>query len=301
MKRMIIFTLLLLITFLIACGNEYSNEDSGDFVAHNSADFSVNNKSQAESAMDGNNSEVDQESEINIDDQQVRKVIYTADIHIEVKDYQKSINEIQAKLNELKGYVVDSSMYSEQEGQLKNGQMTVRVPQQNFEKFIEIVEEGSSRVIESSTSGQDVTEAYIDLESRLKSKRIVEERLTTFLEEAEKTEDLLKISNDLAKVQEEIEEITGKMNYLDNKTDLATITIYLSEKNVNLTNPGKDELNTWERTKQQFMKSTNFIITAFSNLFIFLIGNIPVIILLGIVVSIIIFTIKKLITKKPKE
>lgn len=57
--------------------------------------------------------------------------------------------------------------------------------------------------MDSSITGQDVTEEYIDLESRLKSKQAVESRLLSFMEQAEKTEDLLAISKDLAKVQEE--------------------------------------------------------------------------------------------------
>jgi hypothetical protein len=171
--------------------------------------------------------------------------------------------------------------------------MTVRIPQKQFTEFIKIVEQGSSKVLENTTSGQDATEEYIDLESRLTSKRVVEERLLSFMDQAKKTEDLLKISNDLADVQEEIEKITGQMNYLENKSDLATINIYIQEANVSLTGTGKDDLNTWEQTKQQFMKSINFLITAFSSLFIFLIGNVPVILLIGIVILGILLIVRK--------
>src|SRR5690625_5914174 len=160
-------------------------------------------------------------------------------------------------------------MYEDQENESKHGQITVRIPQEKFQEFIKLVEEGSYKVLESSTSGQDVTEEYVDLESRLKSKRVVEERLISFMEQAEKTEDLLKISNDLAEVQEQIEELTGRMKYLQNKSDLATVTIYIQESNVELSGTGKDKLNTWEETEQQFMKSINFLIITFSSLFIF--------------------------------
>lgn len=53
----------------------------------------------------------------------------------------------------------------------------------------------------------------------------MEKRLISFMEQADKTENLLDISADLADVQEEIEQNTGRMNYLKNKADLATVTI----------------------------------------------------------------------------
>src|SRR5690625_1979958 len=173
-----------------------------------------------------------------------RKVIYNAELHIEVKSYQQTLNDIQKQVTNFHGYIVESSMYEEQENGAKIGQITARVPQEKFQDFIKLVEDGSSKVVESSTSGQDVTEEYVDLESRLKSKRIVEDRLLSFMEQAKKTEDLLKISSDLAEVQEEIEAISGRMKYLQNKSDLATITIYIDEKNVKISGTGKDNLNT---------------------------------------------------------
>ncbi len=87
-------------------------------------------------------------------------------------------------------------------------------------------------MLQRNISGDDVTEEYVDLESRLKSKRVVEERLISFMNNAEKTEDLLKISEDLAEVQEEIETIEGRKKFLENQTSLSTIIITLYENKV---------------------------------------------------------------------
>lgn len=70
------------------------------------------------------------------------------------------------------------------------------------------------------------------------------------------------------------------MNYLENKTDLATVTIHMEENNVSISG---DDLNTWEQTKQQFMKSINTVISVFSGIFVFFVGSLPVLIILGIV------------------
>src|SRR5699024_7646021 len=129
---------------------------------------------------------------------------------------------------------VDSNINEDEDDGSKNGHITARIPQEDFKSFIKTGEEGSSKDLDSSTSGEDVTKVYVDLKSRLNSKEVVEDRLLTFMEEADKTEDLLKISNDLAEVQEEIEALKGQINYLDDKSDLATVSIYMQEENVAL-------------------------------------------------------------------
>lgn len=271
---------------MTACSNdEDSSKASDNAMTEESADMEG-----ASANIGTNDSSVDQqednpaEKSKEVKTAQVnRKIIYTAHLQIEVKNYQKTVNTIQSQVADRSGYIVESHMYGDKQERSTSGQITVRIPQDQFRDFIQFVEEGSSEVIESSISGQDVTEEYVDLESRLKSKRVVEERLLSFMEQAEKTEDLLSISEDLANVQGEIEEITGRMKYLQNKADLATITISIQEKNIKLSGISEDELNTWEKTKQQFLKSINFLLSAFSGVFVFLVGSLPILIVLGVI------------------
>lgn len=311
MKKGLFSIFILFCSILVACSSDLDSNESRDDMAN----ISVDEESASEMAdfgselysVENDQQDIEQKEEYNetnnkeISNQVERKVIYTADLHIEVKNYQKTVNDIQNQVSKFNGYIVDSSMYEDQENESKHGQITVRIPQEKFQEFIKLVEEGSYKVLESSTSGQDVTEEYIDLESRLKSKRVVEERLISFMEQAEKTEDLLKISSDLAEVQEQIEEITGRMKYLQNKSDLATVSIYIEENKVEFSGTGKDNLNTWDQTKQQFMKSINFLITAFSSFFIFFVGNLPVFILIGIIILVVIFSIKRRKGRQQKE
>nr|WP_255770976.1 DUF4349 domain-containing protein [Oceanobacillus alkalisoli] len=222
-----------------------------------------------------------------------RKVIYTADISVETDDFEVFSNVIQKEAKKIGGYVLESTLYNEQVEDLKGGQMTVRIPQEDFHTFLDVIEEGSTKVLDHYVSGEDVTEEFVDLESRLKSKEQVEERLLEFLDGAEKTEDLLKISNDLAIVQEEVEMIVGRMNYLQDKTDFSTVTISIQERHVTLSSVNDGDLNTWGETKQQFMKSINFLISAFSALTIFLIGNLPILITVGALMLISFFIWRK--------
>src|SRR5699024_28297 len=83
-----------------------------------------------------------------------------------VQNYEQTFNDLDEEITELDGYIVDSNINEDVEDGSKNGHITARIPQEDFNSFIKTVEEGSSKVLESSTSGEDVTEEYVDLESR---------------------------------------------------------------------------------------------------------------------------------------
>ncbi len=127
--------------------------------------------------------------------------------------------------------------------------MTVRIPAKQFQSFLTILDEGNMKVQEKAVSGEDVTEQYVDLTARLEAKEVVEKRLLSFMEKAEKTEDLLKISADLAEVQEEIEQLTGKIKYLENQSDFATIDLFIKENNTSLPSVQNESASTWEKNE----------------------------------------------------
>lgn len=298
MKKFCFVILIISLLIITGCGNEINESQSSK-----SADISSTGKlsdnfsaKETENEMKDTQNEETKGKAESVEKSvksEARKIIYNAYLHIQIKDYQKSLDQIIENVEKYNGYVVDSMMSQNHDQDNLYGEITVRVPQDKFRDFLALVEEGSSKVIDRSITGQDVTEEYVDLQSRLKSKRVVESRLLTFMEEATKTEDLLAISKDLATVQEEIETIVGRMNYLQNQADLATVTISLEEKNVKVGTIGNDQLNTWEKTKDQFKKSINFLIATFSSLVVLLVGNLPILILISIITFAIVFIIKR--------
>ena len=226
-----------------------------------------------------------------------RKIIHRAELQLNVKNLENTQLTIEKKVSEYGGYIVESNVHRESEESI-SARLTVRIPEKHFQTFLTDAEGEAAEVLTRNVTGEDVTEQYIDLESRVKSKRTVEERLLVFMGKAEKTEDLLKISSDLSKVQEEIELIVGKMKYLENQTSFSTIEIAMYENRVIV--PGVDgkKLDTWEKTKKQLATSTNFIFAAGSGLIVLFIGNLPVLLLLLLVGVGIYFIFKR--TRKPK-
>ncbi|MGZ6540081.1 MAG: DUF4349 domain-containing protein [Bacteroidia bacterium] len=227
-------------------------------------------------------------------------VIYQANLQLRVKKFEQTVQAIEEVVSKYGGYISESNVSKAGTEQV-SGSIKIRIPQKHFQDFLHDAEGQAAEVIQRNITGQDVTEEYVDLESRLKSKRVVEERLTTFMKTATKTEDLLKISADLAAVQEDIEIIEGKMKFLENQTALSTVNITLYENKVIVPGIEKDHLNTWEKTKKQFMKSTNLLLAGLSGLVVFIIGNLPILLILLILGMGVYFYYKKRRGQKKQE
>jgi uncharacterized coiled-coil protein SlyX len=150
-------------------------------------------------------------------------VIYEARLTLVTADYTKARDETEQLVDQFGGYVVNASEY--QTDERRGARMTVRIPQTQFTKFLQAIEGLALSVPQRNVEGKDVTEEYVDLSSRLKAKEAVEQRLYTLMEKADKVEDLLKISHDLGQVQQEIEQLKGKMRYLQDHVALSTVEL----------------------------------------------------------------------------
>ncbi|WP_158282215.1 DUF4349 domain-containing protein [Salipaludibacillus keqinensis] len=279
---------------LFACSNQSEDNSSPEMMdaSNNSNDAGF---TEAEEYDDADMDVTREEEGTDADPSSTTQmVIYNGDVTIEVNDYDQAQSRIQDEVDRLGGFTVESSMYQEGEDEQRRATLVVRVPQEHFHSFLHELESTSSKVLNKSTYGQDVTEEFVDLQSRLSSKEIVEERLLAFLEEAENTEDLLEISRDLGEVQQEIERVKGRMDYLENHVALSTVTIQIYERAVNV--PGiqdRESLNTMQHAQSLFMDTINVLITMFSRLFVFLVGLSPVILPIAIAGIVIYFVQKR--------
>jgi len=121
-----------------------------------------------------------------------------------------------------------SGISTSREGGRKIGAMTVRVPQEDFYNAIEAIE-NLGKAERKDVKGEDVTEEYVDLSARLSNLQKQEQRLTEILAMATTVEDVLKVESELNKVRLQIEQTTGKIQYVENRVELATITVLLGE------------------------------------------------------------------------
>lgn len=287
--KLILF--LIFVSILAACSSGYETSEESKAVN----DSAPREEQKIEQDYGTTGSNASDNPNVNVSE---RMVIYNANLSLEVKDYHKIEAQIQEKVSALGGYVLESSIYFSGKERI-NGNLVVKVPQKSFQSFINEVESASVKVHDRHVSGNDVTEEYVDLESRLRSKRVVEERLLSFMEKAEQTEDLLKISSDLGKVQEEIEQLLGRMNYLKTNVDFSTVTLHLTENLVTIGSIQDKDLNTWVKAKSLFMDSVNGLISLFSGIIVLAIGLSPFIVPLGLIGMIIVFFVRKKRNQKP--
>jgi hypothetical protein len=123
----------------------------------------------------------------------------------------------------------------------------------------------------------------VDLSSRLKAKQVVEARLLVFMEKAVKTDELLSFSNELAKVQETIEQIKGRMRYLDQNVALATVEIRLYQQGVAKINADPIGDSTITKTINALKSSIHALKEIAQGLIIFVAAVLPVLIVLAII------------------
>jgi hypothetical protein len=289
------------ILLLAGCSGGMSKEDSkssGDMGAktesmenNTSDEISFSKAEQDSAATDGVSG--DQKAKTNTAELSAeRMVIFNAEMNLRVKNFEKARNALEQKAKSYNGYIVQSSS-NRYDGEQQSGTMTFRIPQEHFQSFLNDAEGLSVQVYNRQVSGQDVTEEYVDIESRLKSKRAVEARLLDFMKEAKKTEDLLKISTDLARVQEEIEQIAGRKKYLENQSALSTVTITIEENDVPVPKIDNENLNTWQKIKKQFAENINLLLAAGSGAIVFFVGNLPILLIVGIIVTGIIIVVRR--------
>ncbi|WP_419960840.1 DUF4349 domain-containing protein [Psychrobacillus sp. BM2] len=295
MKKAWLFLVTISLSVLLAAcsGDDESAKmsTSTEESASDSAEFANEEQKSVEA-------EVEQEGATeDIEAPNTRMIIHQARISTNVKNLEKAQHNMEQKVKKYDGYIVESNVYLESD-ETSTGKMVVRIPEKHFETFLSEAEAEASKVLEKNVTGQDVTEQYVDLSSRVKSKRAVEERLLAFMKDAEKTEDLLKISTDLAKIQEDIEVLVGKINYLENQTSFSTIELTMYENRVIIPEIENKDLNTWEKTKKQFITSTNSLLSIGSGVIVFIIGNLPVLVLLAIIAAMVVWVIKR---RKIKE
>ncbi len=155
-----------------------------------------------------------------------RMVIRTADLDLVVPETEQALEQITELAEGLGGYVVSLNTYQYEQG--VQGNVTLRIPAESFDAALTQLKALATTVRHETVSGQDVTEEYVDLESRLRHLRAKEDQLLEFLDQAEDTEAVLAVYEQLSATQEEIERVTGRMQYLENQTSLATISVRLT-------------------------------------------------------------------------
>lgn len=153
-----------------------------------------------------------------------RMMVRSGEMALVVEDVVAARDEIAQLALRFNGYVVSSRIWGEE--QEMRGHISIRVPDDQFEPVLAELRELAVRVKSESTTSQDVTEEYTDLEARLKNAVATESQYLALLEKAD-VEETIRIYELLHQVRREIEQIKGRMQYLERTSSMALISVNL--------------------------------------------------------------------------
>jgi hypothetical protein len=165
------------------------------------------------------------------------KVIRNAALRFQVKDFTQSLKHIQNNLKPYGAYL-SSSQSSRQDNQLETT-LEIRVPGQNLDPLLDKLVQESINLDFRNISSEDVTTEFVDMHARLKAKKAVEARFLDLLNQAKTINDILQVERELKNIQEEIETIQGRMNYINARAAFSTITLTIYENNISA--PGANQ------------------------------------------------------------
>jgi hypothetical protein len=160
--------------------------------------------------------------------QQQRMIIKDGNISLLVDDTDATLTEISTLAAQYGGYVIRSS--SDHDGKYDKASIVIAVEADNFEQAMQDLRTTGKKLLRDSTSGEDVTSQYVDLESRLRNLEATRDRILTFLDQAQNAEEAILVNQQLTQIEGEIEQIKGQMQYLAGRAAYSTITVALREE-----------------------------------------------------------------------
>ena len=191
------------------------------------------------------------------------KIIKTADLSFQTSDLSTSYENLHTDIKKYKAIIQNDESGKNDESVYRN--LTIRIPSQHFDSFIADISKGVQHFDRKEISQQDVTEEYVDTESRMKSKKKLEERYLQLLSKASKVSEMLEIEKKLAEIREEIEAKEGQLKYMQNRVSMSTVNIQMytynaSESGATVSYGGK----IWNSLKEGFNGLSNFMLSIIS-------------------------------------
>ena len=151
------------------------------------------------------------------------KIIKTGDVRFKTRDLQKTRQVILNAVNTFKGYVSE-------EGQTGNGvssemSLTVRVPAPLFDSLLTVIGSNAEYFDSKNIHTQDVTEEYIDVATRIRTKKTLENQYMQVFKQAKSVKEIMEVERELNTVREQIESAEGRMRYLSSQVSFSTLTL----------------------------------------------------------------------------
>lgn len=211
-------------------------------------------------------------------DEMETKIIKSGNLKFQSDDLEATYTQIQTAVKKYNALIKNDSQTNNDYALSRT--VNIRIPNQHFDAFIADISKGVKYFDQKEVSSQDVTEEYIDVASRIKTKKVLEARYLELLKKANKVSEMLEIESQLSDIREEIEAKEGRLRYLQNKVSMSTLDIEFYKP---VATGGKATVSYGGRIWNAIASGFNGI----SNFFIGIIENWPIIITLVVLILLI--------------
>ena len=159
-------------------------------------------------------------------DIQDRKVITNSQMSLLVKDVRQTADQIATEADVIGGYFVDKNIYTPEEG--GTGYVTIRIPVTKRDHMVEYLRDVGIRVISENIQANDITDQFTDIEARLETLNKTLARYQEILDEATNVDEILRVQQNIFRVQEQMDRYKGTLQALTAKSSTTLISINLT-------------------------------------------------------------------------
>ena len=150
-----------------------------------------------------------------------------ASIDVSSSKFNTTVSEVESLVDQFAGNISNTYLSTNYQG-LKSYSLTINIPAQEFETFLNEVED-ISEFSNISSNANDVTEYVLDIDSRLKALNNEKIALEEIKNEATSTSDKLQVQTQLRYINQDIEMLQGQKEYYEKSTSYSTLTLEIRE------------------------------------------------------------------------
>lgn len=156
-----------------------------------------------------------------------RKLIKEGRVEFETNNLGATRENIFTAIEKFDAYVSSDEEYT-YSGR-KSNTLVIRVPADSFDDLLAAATQGVDRFDSKEVNVKDVTEEFLDIQARLKTKKELEARYSELLQRANSVSEMLEIEKEMGNLRAEIESIEGRLKYLENRVGYATLRMTFYE------------------------------------------------------------------------
>lgn len=210
---------------IMACAGDMKKAEEPGFMSSNVSNTdgkSVGGAYKEESADNSATTEQDK-TKVSENLPMEKKLIKNGELGFQTNNLSETRKKIEAALKVNGGYIAKENSYDYSNN--PTDELITRVPAKDFDKFLSQVLDGVEKIDYKRVDIEDVTEQFVDLEARLKSRRQLEMKYEELMVKASSMDDILKIQKEKELIREEIESAEGRLKYLSNQVGYSTLKI----------------------------------------------------------------------------